>query len=102
MASGNAGLGCGTRPSGPRSALVKTATTPGAAAASDVSIADDAGVGVRRAHVHDPRRVGQLDVLDVRPADGEQPRVLDAHHPVAEDAAHGPTIGDGVLDYGDA
>ncbi len=38
MASGNAGLGCGTSPSGLRSALVKTATTPGAEAASDVSM----------------------------------------------------------------
>ncbi len=48
----------------------------------------DRRVGVRRAHVGEPGRPGKVEVLDVRPAGGQQARILQSLHPRAKDAPH--------------
>ena len=60
------------------SAPLKTATTPGAAAArAAVDLADDR-VRVRRANDRAMQLAGNVDVGDKAPAAAQKPRILDA------------------------
>ena len=78
------------RSSGPRpsawsarreSRPVTIAATPGIAAAALVSIAEDIGMGVRRAQDRGVQRAGPVtEIVDETPAAGQQGGVLDALH----------------------
>ena len=49
-------------------------------------VRQDATVGVFAAHEVDPRGI-DVDIFDIRTADGQHPRVFDPLHAIAEDAA---------------